>query len=109
VGSHAGADRAGPTKPIAARGDHWEIGLSLHNLAESLRELGEHARARELHEQALAMYRRLYGGDHPETAMTLGSLAEDLRGLGDYAGARELNEQALAMRQQLADRDVSTA
>ncbi|HEV2918135.1 MAG TPA: tetratricopeptide repeat protein [Actinomycetota bacterium] len=109
MGSHAGAGRAGPTKPIAARGDHWEIGLSLHNLAESLRELGEYARARELDEQALTMHRRLYASDHPDIARSLNNLAEDLRGQGDDVSARELDEQALVMRQQLADRDVSTA
>jgi tetratricopeptide (TPR) repeat protein len=83
--------------------------LTTPALAELLHRMGVYVwtrglgltRARELHEQALALYRRLYGGDHPETAMTLGSLAEDLRGLGDYAGARELDEQALAMHRRL--------
>jgi hypothetical protein len=75
----------------------------------SLRAAGEYVRAHELHEQALAMFQRVYERDHPMVATTLNNLAEDLCGLGDHAGTRELDAQALAMRQQLADWDVSTA
>ena len=38
------------------------------NLAIDLRRAGEHERARELDEQALAMWQRLYEGDHPDVA-----------------------------------------
>jgi tetratricopeptide (TPR) repeat protein len=61
--------------------------------------------ARELHEQALAMCRRLYDGDHPEVANSLNVLAIDLHRLGEVGRARELHEQALAMRQRLYDGD----
>ena len=44
--------------------DHPDLARSLNNLAEDMYELGEHARARELDEQALAMHRRLYN-DRP--------------------------------------------
>jgi Tetratricopeptide repeat len=40
-------------------GDHPDVANSLVNLALDLRGLGEHARARELDEQALAMKERL--------------------------------------------------
>jgi tetratricopeptide (TPR) repeat protein len=62
-------------------------------------------RAAELHEQALAMYQRLYDGDHHDVALSLSNLAVDLRELGEHARARELNEQALAMRQRLHEGD----
>jgi tetratricopeptide (TPR) repeat protein len=58
-------------------------------------------RARELHEQALAMRQRLYDGDHPELARALTNLANDLHELGQHERARELDEQALAMYQRL--------
>jgi tetratricopeptide (TPR) repeat protein len=61
--------------------------------------------ARELHEQALAMYQRLYEGDHPDVARSLGNLAVDLRVLGEQGRARELHEQALAMYQRLFEGD----
>jgi hypothetical protein len=42
------------------RFDHPDdVALSLNNLATSLRELGELARARELNEQAVTMFQRL--------------------------------------------------
>ena len=66
--------------------------------------LGEYGRARELDEQALAMYQRLFEGDHPYVASSLSNLADDLRALGEDERARELDEQALAMHQRLAQR-----
>ncbi len=71
-----------------------------------LRERGLSVRlARQLHEQALAMYQRLYEGDHPDVADSLGNLAFDLTELGEYERARDLNGQALAMNQRLSDGD----
>ena len=63
--------------------------------------------AQELHEQALAIYQRLYEGDHPDVAASLSSLAIGLRALGEHGRAQELNEQALAMRQRLTERRSS--
>jgi tetratricopeptide (TPR) repeat protein len=63
--------------------------------------------ARELHEQALAMYQRLYEGDHPDVADRLSALANDLSELGEHGRARELDEQALAMRKRLAERQAA--
>ncbi len=57
--------------------------------------------ARDLHEDALAMRRRLHDGDHPEVARALVHLAVDLNELGDSAHARDLHHQALAMRRRL--------
>ena len=45
------------------------------NLAIDLRRAGEHERARELDEQALAMRQRLYEGDHPDVAASMSDLA----------------------------------
>ena len=46
-------------------GDHPDVATSMTNLAIDLHRAGEHERARELDEQALAMRQRLYVGDHP--------------------------------------------
>jgi hypothetical protein len=67
-------------------GDHPELARGMVNLAADLTELGEHERARELDEQALAMRRRLYEGDHPDVAHSLSNLAVDLRALGSMSG-----------------------
>ncbi len=61
--------------------------------------------AADLHEQALAMRRRLHEGDHPEIARGLVHLAVDLNELGDPARAQDLHELALQMRRRLYSGD----
>jgi hypothetical protein len=68
--------------------------------------LGENERARDLHEQTLAMRQRMYQGDHPDVATSLTNLGAALQGLGEVKRAQELDEQASAMRQRLAARQV---
>ena len=62
-------------------------------------------RSRELDEQALRIFQRLYHEDHPDIARSLTNLAVDLYQLGDHAAARDRDEQALAMFQRLHDGD----
>jgi tetratricopeptide (TPR) repeat protein len=76
--------------------------MSLDNLAETLRALGDYEQARELQEQALAMLQRLSQGDDPRIAESLTHLAGVLQDLGDHQRAQELHHQAAAMRQRLA-------
>jgi tetratricopeptide (TPR) repeat protein/transcriptional regulator with XRE-family HTH domain len=64
-----------------------------------------YADAADLHEQALAMRRKLHEGDHPEVARGLVHLAVDLNELGDPSRARELHELALEMRMRLYSGD----
>jgi hypothetical protein len=86
------------------QGDHPDIATSLNNLAVVQAGLGGRRRARELHEQALAMRQRLYQGDHPDIARSLNNLAVVQAGLGGRR-ARKMGEQALAMRQRLYQGD----
>jgi tetratricopeptide (TPR) repeat protein len=87
--------------------------LGMHDLARLLTSVGiylydrslDRRLARQMHEQALAMYRQLYEGDNVNVANGLNNLATDLGELGDYRRARELHEQALAMRQRLYEGD----
>jgi hypothetical protein len=86
--------------------------LATAAFAELLSGMGDYARyrlgltrARDLHQQALAVCQRLYQGDHPDLAASLHDLAWDLHELGEPARARELAEQALAMRQRLYQGD----
>ena len=60
-------------------GDHPDVASSMSNLAIDLRRAGEHERARELDEQALAMRQRLYDGDHPDLARCMSNLAIEWR------------------------------
>jgi Tetratricopeptide repeat len=63
------------------------------------------ARARDLHQRALAVRQRLHEGDHPDLAVTLTDFAWDLYELGEFRQARQLHEQALAMLQRLYQGD----
>ena len=92
---------------------HQQQQLDTSALAELLHRMGVYVwtrglgltRARELHEQALAMRQRLYAGDHPDIARSLNNVGVILTDLGDFGGARQLFEQTLAMRQRLHEGD----
>ncbi len=77
--------------------EHPHVALSLNNLASVLWQMGEYEEARRLHEQALAIVRRVYGKEHPHVAASLNNLALVLEDLGEYEEARRLFEQALAI------------
>lgn len=83
-----------------------ELADGYHNLAYSLRELGELRQAAVLDEQALHIRGHLPAddGNTEHLARSLTSLADDLRGLGDAARARPLDEEALRIRRDLRHR-----
>jgi len=68
--------------------DHPYVAVSLHNLAKTLRELGDPAAARPPAERAVAVDERTYGPDHPEVATDLDVLADILRDLDDHEAAQ---------------------
>ncbi len=64
-------------------------------------DLGEYARAEEMHRQALATRRRLFGNDHAEVASSLHNLAITLDFLARRNEAEVLLGEALAIRKRL--------
>ncbi|MBM3737443.1 MAG: tetratricopeptide repeat protein, partial [Acidobacteria bacterium] len=68
------------------------------NLANILRDLGEHAEARKQIELALESDLRQFGPDHPNVATRHNNLATILYFLGDFPGALREIDQALAIR-----------
>ena len=80
----------------------WTLRLLL---AVDLTNLGEYQAARELDEDTLARYRRVFGEDHPSTLMSANNLAVDLRILGEYQAARELDEDTLARYRRVLGED----
>jgi len=89
------------TDPGLAGRIHSALGLGLRNV-------GEYARAREMHEQDRAMAEAL--GDRTGMARACGGLGLCYYGAGDYRRARELHEQDRAMCEALGDRaGVATA
>jgi tetratricopeptide (TPR) repeat protein len=61
--------------------------------------------ARQMHEQAVAIYQQLDEHDSFDVASGLTHLARDLNRLGEHEGARELNQQALVMYKRIYEGD----
>ena len=81
--------------------EHSDTATSLNNLADVLRDQGDFAGARPLHERALAIRERALGPEHPDTATSLNNLATLLKAEGDFAGALPLYQRALAIREKV--------
>jgi len=81
--------------------EHSDTATSLNNLADLLRDQGDFAGARPLHERALAIRERALGSEHPDTATSLNNLAILLKAEGDFAGALPLYQRALAIREKV--------
>ena len=84
------------------------LGADSPNLADSLNDLavvlgttGRLAEAKPLHEEAVAVSKRLHGRNHPDVAGTLISLAFVTSALGDVAGADPLYREAVDIRRTL--------
>src|ERR1019366_2998202 len=63
--------------------------------------LAAYAKARPLHERALAICEKSLGPEHPHTAASLDHLALLLEDQGNLVGARPLCERALAIREKV--------
>ena len=75
-----------------------ELATSLNNLAVTLGTQGRYADARPLHEEAVAVSRRLHGRNHPDVASTLVALAFVTGMAGDPGGADALYREAIDIR-----------
>ena len=75
-----------------------QIATQINNLALLLSKKGEDGLAFELHLEALAVDRKLYGDEHPDVATDLNSLALILGKTGNYPGAISLQREALAIQ-----------
>jgi|GEM_PF-317562 len=81
--------------------EHPDTLTSMNNLADTLGQQGDNAGARALHEQALAISRRVLGEEHPATLTSMNNLAGTLGRQGDNAGARAVQEQTLSIRRRV--------
>lgn len=83
--------------------DCWQLKIVegawlLHHAGWYLHTRGEYAQAQACEEQALAIYRALFGDEHPSTAMILNNLAVTYEDRGKLKEAALLHQQALAIR-----------
>ena len=67
--------------------------------------LGENSQAKELHEKALKIYKKIFGEDHANVATSYSNLALMYKRLGEFSQAKELYEKALIIRKQIFGED----
>ncbi len=75
--------------------------VTLHAIGQALRSRGQHARALEHYQRALARQRLVGGGRHPHLPSTLSAIAELLMERGEPAQALEHRRQAIALKREL--------
>ena len=71
------------------------MALTLGNLGNAYGRLGDHTKARDVLERALAIEERAYDRDHARVGITLGNLGNAHGALGDNSKKCELLERAL--------------
>ena len=68
-----------------------DVATSYNNLALEYERLGEYNHAKELHEKALTIYKKIFGEDHVDVATRYNNLALVYELLGEYNHAKELH------------------
>ncbi|MER5648108.1 FxSxx-COOH system tetratricopeptide repeat protein, partial [Streptosporangium sp. NPDC002524] len=79
------------------RAEPIELGLILNQATIFTRVQGQHQRAHDLAQRALAIAETVYGLNHPAVAALLGNLAGSFRDLGRPGEAVPLEQRALAI------------
>ena len=67
--------------------------------------LGEYNQAKELHEKALLIRKKIFGEDHADVATTYNNLVSVYKRLGQYNQPKELYEKGLTIRKQIFGED----
>ena len=63
--------------------------------------LREYNQAKELHEKALTIFKKIFGEDHADVATSYYNLASVYKRLGECNQAKVLYEKALTIRKQI--------
>ena len=80
-------------------------GRVLNVTGEVYHRLGEYNQAKELHEKALIIRKKIFGEDHADVATSYNNLALVHKCLGEYNQAKELYEKALIIYKKIFGED----
>ncbi|CAH3192364.1 unnamed protein product [Porites evermanni] len=80
-------------------------GRVLNITGEVYHRLGEYSQAKELHEKALILRKKIFGEDHADVATSYDNLALVCKRLGEYNQAKELHEKALIISKKIFGED----
>ena len=75
---------------------HPEVANTLNNLGILLKDLGDFAGARPLHERALAIYESVFGSHHLDVAFSLQNLGAVMVEMGEFEPSRPLFERIIS-------------
>ena len=67
--------------------------------------LGEYNQAKELHEKALTIRKKIFGEDHADVAKSYSNLALEYNRLGEFHQAKHLHEKALMVWKRIFRKD----
>ena len=77
---------------------HPDVAVSLDNIGSAYNAKGEHDKAIEYHEKALAILRVVLGERHPDVATSLNNIGYAYNAKGEHDKAIEYYEKALAIK-----------
>ena len=115
IGDLSGAERFARLAVGRAESDlpsgHVERGHACQRLGDVLREQGDYAGSRSLHEQAVAVFERAFGADASETLVAKHALLLTLVRAGDYRDALRVAQDQLASlrRRRSTSRELGNA
>ena len=78
--------------------EHFEVAITLNDLAETCHLQGKHAKAELLYKRSLAIWEKTLGNEHPRIVNTLTNLAELYAFQGNYTQAEQFHIRSLAIR-----------
>lgn len=78
--------------------EHFEVALTLNDLAEVYHLQGKYAKAELLYKRALVILKNTLGNEHPRVSTILGNLAKLCADQGNYAQAEQFYLCSLAIQ-----------
>ena len=79
---------------------HWQVALTLNNLAKTCSKLGDPRTQKDLLDRALKIKEAHFGEENCEVAISLSNLGTAYRNLGDYEKAKDVFERVLIIKEQ---------
>ena len=81
--------------------EHAHVASSYNNLGIDYLLLGQYNEAKEHHEKALVINKKIFCAEHAHVALSYNNLGNDYQHLGQYNEAKEYHEKALVINEKI--------
>ena len=71
------------------------------NFGNDYQHLGKYNEAKECHEKALIIFKKIFGEEHANVSSSYENLGNDYKQLGQYNEAKEYHEKALIIQKKI--------